>query len=103
MLQIRSTRSVQKLDRSRFALFSAQQHFVGAVMSSIEARIVSAARAWAQALTELEEAKQQAEADGEVLKSAELAVDIVAARVEVLRSAERALYQAVQLSGAMPR
>jgi hypothetical protein len=71
-------------------------------MSSTEAKIVSAARAWAQALAELEAAKQHIETAGEVLTSAELAMHRVAARVETLRSAERALYQAVKLSRAMP-
>jgi hypothetical protein len=71
-------------------------------MSSVEAMIVSAARAWALALVELEDAKQQVETDGEAPTSAELAIYGVAARVEALRSAEAALYEAVQLSGATP-
>ena len=72
-------------------------------MSSNEATVVNAARAWALALAELEEAKQQTETDGEALKSAELAMHSVAARVDALKSAERALYQAVQLSGVTRR
>lgn len=72
-------------------------------MSSTEAEIGSAARAWALALTELEEAKQQAELDAEQLKSAELAIYSVAARSEAFKSAELALYKAVQLSGTAKR
>jgi len=71
-------------------------------MSSTEAKIVSAARAWAQALAELEKAKHPVETAGDVLTSADLAMYSVAARVETLRSAERALYQAVKLSRALP-
>ena len=63
-------------------------------MSSNEATIVTAARVWARILAELEEAKQQAEADGEV----EVAMHDIAARLEALKNAELVLYQAVQLS-----
>jgi hypothetical protein len=62
---------------------------------SNEATIVTAARVWARILAELEEAKRQVEADGEV----EVAMHEIAARLEALRNAELELYQAVQLSG----
>jgi hypothetical protein len=62
-------------------------------MSSEEARIVQAARAWALALAE-----KQAEQDGQVCRPAEIEMHRAAARDEALRSAERVLYQAVQLS-----
>jgi len=65
-------------------------------MSSKESRIVDAARAWALALAELEAAKQEIEADGETLVSAELAMHSLVARVAALKSAERALYQAIK-------
>ena len=67
---------------------------MGAAMSSNEATIITAARVWARTLAELEEAKRQVEADGEV----EVAMHEIAARVEALKSAELMLYQAVQLS-----
>jgi hypothetical protein len=72
-------------------------------MSSTEAKIVNAARAWVLALRELEEVKQQAEMDAEQLRSAELAIHTVAARTEALKNAELALYRAVQLSGTTKR
>jgi hypothetical protein len=62
-------------------------------MSSKEARIVQAARAWARALAE-----KQAGQDGQVRRPAEIEMHRTAARDEALRSAERVLYQAVQLS-----
>ena len=70
---------------------------MGAAMSSKEAMIITAARAWARVLAELEEAKRQLGVDGEV----EIAMHDIAARVEALKSAELVLYQAV--SGARQR
>ena len=72
-------------------------------MPTNQAKIVEAARAWALALAKLEETKQQVDPDSEMFKSAELAMYSVADCVEALKSAERALYRAVQLSGTMPR
>ena len=63
-------------------------------MSSNEAAIITAARAWARTLAELEEAKRQVEADSEV----EVAMHEIAARIEALKSAELVLYQVIQLS-----
>ena len=59
-------------------------------MSTDEARIVDAARAWALALAALEKTKQQIETD------AELAIYSAAAREDALKCAELALFQAVQ-------
>jgi hypothetical protein len=72
-------------------------------MSSNKATIIDAATAWAVALGELEAAKQYVETDGETPDSAELAMHSVAARVNALKGAERALYQAVKRSGAKRR
>jgi hypothetical protein len=59
-----------------------------------DAEILQAARAWALALGELQQAKRQGDEEGEPVEPAELAIYSAAAHEAALRRAEQALFQA---------